>query len=72
MTDVFLVQHVRSEGEDDEDVKIIGIFSNRKNAGAAVEKMKTAPGFCETPNGFSVDRYPLNELNWSEGFVDLT
>jgi hypothetical protein len=67
MTAVFLVQHVRGS-QDDEDVKIIGVFSSKKEADKAIEKAKLLPGFSEEPDGFCIDRYVLNTSYWQEGF----
>ena len=68
MERAFLVQHQRS---DTEDVKIIGIYSTRRAARAAIERVLGQPGFSTYPDGFTVDSYEVDRDHWAEGFVDL-
>ena len=76
---VFVVQHLRSE-EESEDVKLIGVYSSRAEAEAAVDRKRKFPGFSAFPrivdplhdedeSGFYIDEYPLDQDQWSEGFV---
>jgi hypothetical protein len=69
--DVFVVQHVRILGDGEEDVKLIGVYSNRDAAQTAVGRLQLKPGFCDTPSGFSVDPYRLDEDSWTEGYVTV-
>ena len=64
---VYLVQHSRTTNET-EEVKVIGVYDSSQTAHLAVERLKQKPGFVVSPNGFSVDEYPLNKDFWSEGF----
>lgn len=64
---VYLVQHVH-QIEDKEDVKIIGIFISLREAEAAINRLKKAPGFAISSDGFYIDEYALNKVFWSEGF----
>lgn len=68
---VFIVQHsYEREGfYIDDFAKIIGIYSSLKSAELAIEKMQMLPGFSNSPEGFSIDSYRLDEENWTEGFV---
>ena len=68
MKSAFVVQHLRKKDEDNEDVKMIGIFSNRENANIAIQKLKLQPGFRDHLDGFSIDEYELDKAEWSEGF----
>jgi len=69
MRAVYLVQHLRPEEDGEpEDVKIVGIFSSRANAEAAVRKVMSLPGFKRYPDGFHIDRYELNGIWFAEGF----
>ena len=70
MKAVYLVQHERSV-EVGGDVKIIGVFSSRESADAAVATLCDQPGFREETAGFHVEPYDLDHVQWSEGFVDL-
>lgn len=70
MASVYVVQHVHSRDDVDDDVKFIGVYSSRENADAAVVRLSIQPGFSETLDGFSVDEYPLDQDQWTEGFIE--
>ena len=70
MTSVYVVQHVHSRDDDNDDVKFIGVYSSRDNADAAVARLSLQPGFSETIDGFSVDEYHPDRDQWVEGFVE--
>lgn len=65
---VFLLAHVY-ECNGEEDFKLIGIYSSEIEARAAIERIKVQPGFRDYPEGFHIDRYQVDEDNWTEGFV---
>jgi hypothetical protein len=67
--DVFVVQHVHELPGGEESVKFIGVYSSEAQAQAAVQRLTPQPGFAETAAGFHVDRYPLDQDHWTEGFV---
>ena len=64
---VYLLHHVR--GEQEEEVKLIGVYRSRANAAAAVSRLKTKPGFCDHVEGFQIEAYALDVDHWTEGFV---
>ncbi|WP_435949839.1 homoserine kinase [Psychrobacter sp. DM8] len=70
---VFVLEHTRFEEDDTDkdiaDFKLIGVFASESQAQAAIEQLKTQPGFEDYPNGFHIDEYPLGQINWSSGFV---
>ena len=66
---VFVVQHASAPADGREDVKMIGVYTSQEFAEAAVGRLRARPGFCETPHGFSVDRYELDADHWTDGFV---
>lgn len=68
---VFVVQHVHEIDEDNEDVKLIGVYSSEQAANAAVARLSLQPGFRETTSGFHVDRYKVDQDHWTEGFVTI-
>ena len=68
---VYVVHHVHIFEEDDEDVKLIGVYSTMRHARAAVERLRLQPGFRDTPDGFSIDSYKLNQDHWGTGFITL-
>lgn len=67
MRTVFLVQHVHNI-DNNEEVKTIGIYSDEKQAELAIKRLHQQPGFREVPQGFTVDRYVLDQDYWAEGF----
>lgn len=67
---VFVVQHAY-ELWDREDVKLIGVYGTRSEAGEAVDRARAQPGFCHWPDGFSVDEYALGKDHWTEGFAKV-
>ena len=67
--DVYVLQHSR-EYDDTEDIKLIGVYSSEAAARAAIERLLRQPGFRSYPDGFHVDRYPLDKDHWTEGFGD--
>jgi hypothetical protein len=72
VTHVFVVQHLREDPDGYDNVKLIGIYSTRENAAAAIKRLSNLSGFAEAPDGFSIDRYEVDKDDWAEGFVDLS
>lgn len=69
MKHVYLLRHVHEFDDGSESIKLIGVYSSPKNVKAAMERAKILPGFKEYIEGFEVDKYAINEDNWTEGFV---
>ena len=69
---VFVLEHARYKDDDEnndvEDFKLIGVFATEKQAQDAIEQLKSQSGFKNYPNSFHIDAYPLNQINWSQGF----
>ncbi|HEY2379160.1 MAG TPA: hypothetical protein VGH98_24480 [Gemmatimonadaceae bacterium] len=65
---VYVLQHARPKEDDDEDVKLIGVYSSEAAAEAAIQRLREQPGFSEYPNDFHVDPYELDVDHWTEGF----
>ncbi|WAC21349.1 serine kinase [Luteolibacter sp. SL250] len=83
MESVFVVQHLNILNEDEDQVKMIGVYRSHETAVAAVERLKIQPGFCEHPRivdtlededrrGFYVEEYALDQDHWREGYVTET
>jgi hypothetical protein len=70
--DVFLLWHVRELPGGEEDSKLIGVYSSAGAAEQAKQRILSQPGFRESPEGFQVSRYTLDEDHWTEGFVTVT
>jgi len=69
--DVFVVQHLHVLNGDEEDVKLIGVYSSRFAAEEAIDRLRQKPGFCDTPEGFSIDLYRVDQDHWDGGFITL-
>jgi hypothetical protein len=70
--EVFVLQHVHNFDDGKEDVKMIGVYSSQEQAEAAIGRLCAKPGFSDALEGFSIDRYVVNEDNWTEGYVSVT
>ena len=66
--DVYILQHVHQSQNDQDDVKIIGIFDSIKSADEARRVAQLLPGFKEPDGEFFIDKYALNKSYWEEGF----
>lgn len=83
MNHVFLVQHVHKIDEDEEDVKVIGVYRSMEAALEGVRRLSSQPGFskypdvidyestCPAESGFSISKYELDQDSWAEGFITV-
>ena len=71
MKKVYLLQHVHELGDAAEDVKVIGVYSSRESADAAVRRLTKQPGFSSFPSSFVVEEYEVDQDHWLEGFVTV-
>jgi len=69
--DLFVVEHLHVLKDGDESIKLIGVYSSQEAAQKAADRLRLRPGFCDTPDGFSIDRYSLDEDNWTDGYVTV-
>lgn len=82
MKQVFVLSHVvllPPEFEQERE-KWVGIYSSEAEALAAIERLKTKPGFSDHPNlmdynaehpdfqGFGIDAYDLDQDYWPNGY----
>ncbi|WP_043585108.1 DUF7336 domain-containing protein [Geminisphaera colitermitum] len=68
---VYLLYHVHEISTDEKDTKLIGVYSSRKAAEEAQARSSKLPGFKKHPDGFIIDRYVLNQDEWTSGFVTV-
>jgi hypothetical protein len=66
---VFLLHHVRSDDEYADNAKLIGTYSSRDAAVAAIERLREQRGFRDHPEGWDIQQYILDDDHWEEGFV---
>lgn len=71
MKSVIVLHHVCKVNEQDE-VKMIGVYANQAEANQAIQRLRDCPGFKEYPDGFESNEYEINKDHWAEGFVTLT
>ena len=71
MQKVYYLYHILYEDTDDEEAKIIGIYSSYKKAELAMERMKNKPGFINFPDNFQIIEDVLNRDGWVDGFVSF-
>ena len=67
MTKVYVLQHVHSLEDGEEDVKFIGVYSSRENAEAAITRLRRAPGFSTRRTGFTSTNTRLIRTNGWKG-----
>ena len=74
MEKVYLLQHIYQYGVNNEydEVKVLGIYSSRKEAEHAICSYKRLPGFQNfSDECFVIDMYELNKGEWREGFEEI-
>ena len=69
MKKVFVLEHVHEHEKGNENIKLIGIYSSKKNAEEAISQLVCVSGFKDTPDGFHVDEYELDQTQWLDGYV---
>jgi hypothetical protein len=66
---VYLLYHLRKEEtESDTQLLLIGAYGSEDDAKAAIERLRSKPGFAKYPDGFEYHAYALGVENWSDGF----
>ena len=68
---VYMLEHSYETLSGYDEDKTIGIYTTKKLAIEAMERLKEQPGFKDLPEGFSVGKVKLNEDGWEEGFVAI-
>ena len=70
MESVFLLWHTHVHPDTEyEDEKLIGVYRTQRSAEEALERVKVAPGFRDSPHGFEISKYILDKDHWIEGFT---
>jgi len=58
------------EKEDGADTELlIGVYQTVQDANAAIERLRSKPGFVDFEQGFKIVSYELNRDHWTEGFI---
>ena len=69
MTIVYDLWFVREYEHREETELHIGIYASAEDARAAVDRLRTKPGFVDFPEGFEIYETALGQTGWTEGFV---
>ena len=67
---VFLVWHNHTP-EDDDNAKLLGVFSSREKAEERVVRARLKPGFADFPDDFIIAENVVDKDEWTSGFVRL-
>ena len=70
MDNVYILWH-SYDLDDCEETKLIGVYKTQDDAEAALERVKSQPGFCNRPNDFHISKYELGKDHWTEGFITV-
>jgi hypothetical protein len=57
--------------EETDDAQLIGVYSTRDGADAAVERTRLLEGFRDEPDCFMIDAHTLDEDGWTDGYVTV-
>ena len=69
MASVYVLFHTHHISEDEDDDKLLGIYSSRDLAENKIETLyKKTPGFSEENGEFIVSEYEVDSNYWTEGF----
>ena len=69
MKTVYILWHCYPDIPDDDNSKLLGVYSTKEIAQSKVdEKYKKLPGFNRNEGEFIVDKYTIDEDQWKEGF----
>ncbi len=74
--DVWILWHIPPDADATGDYMLIGVYSTRDAALAAVQRLADQPGFADHPElvedtdeaGFMVVDYRLDKDHWTEGY----
>jgi hypothetical protein len=73
MTTVYVLWHVYELNPlEEEESKLIGIYSSQEKAQHAIARLRSQPGFRDYPNGFIIDQATLDTDDWKEGFASIS
>jgi hypothetical protein len=68
--EVYLLWHTHDLNQD-EDSKLLGLYSSEQKAVEARERAIALPGFRDAPDGFHIDCYRVDRDEWTEGFITV-
>ena len=69
VTNAYLLWHTNP---DNDDSKLIGVFSTRKAAEESLKKSSKLPGFSMHSKSYTVDDYKIDKMYWETGFSETS
>jgi hypothetical protein len=69
---VYGLWFVRERAESEDIKLLIGIYETEGDAKAAIERVRSKPGFVDFPEGFNIHSYQLGQDSWVDGFVEVS
>lgn len=69
MRSVFILWYAHEYADGSESEMLIGVYSSRPDAEAAITRVRVKPGFAENPDDFVIDEYEIGKDHWTEGYV---
>ena len=57
------------QGKSDDDALLIGVYLTEIDAKAAIDRLRSRPGFVDFPEGFQIHSRVLGQDYWPDGFV---
>lgn len=69
---VYLLWHTHSdEAFDNEDIKLIGVYTSKANAEMALSRALQLEGFRDHSEGFEISCNELDKDEWTSGFITV-
>jgi hypothetical protein len=70
---VWVVWHIDHDAptDEEENEKLIGVYSSEALAHEAIERLRDKPGFRDYPKRWDIDEYVLDDDHWEDGFVTM-
>ena len=65
---IYLLYHIQ-DLDNDQDFKLLGVYSTKERAEDRIEKAKKLKGFCDYPDGFQIEGMEVDKDEWIEGFI---
>jgi hypothetical protein len=71
-TQVYILWHIHQIEKDNDDEKLIGVYSSIQKARAAQRRTSKLKGFRRSKKGFIIDKYILDQDHWTDGFIRIS
>lgn len=70
---VWVVWHIDhgAPTAEQENEKLVGVYSSERLARQAIERLRDKPGFRDYPERWEIDDWYLDEDDWTDGFVTV-